>query len=125
MLGFNSGLPWSVLCGFSCNIACCTPIEDELWGALHDLSIAWDKGYRKVCLEMYSKMVVRWLKSDGMPRLSLANLIEQCQMCLKRQCDVQSVHAFRECNQFVDSLASEALNLPRGSTFCLKHTHFM
>lgn len=83
-------------------------------GALHGLDIAWGKGFLRVYMEIVSEMVVRWLRSDGVPRLSLANLIERCKRLLSRQWEVKIMHAFRECNRVADVLATEALGFQRG-----------
>lgn len=76
--------------------------------------IAWDWGYRKVCLELDSKLVVRWLNTEEVPRSAVANLIIRCKLFMERQWEVQLKHVFRESNRVADCLANEGIKLVRG-----------
>lgn len=59
-------------------------------------------------------MVLRWLKSGDVPKLSLRNLVERCRKLLNSQWEVQVSHVFHECNRVADLFASATLSLDRG-----------
>lgn len=62
-------------------------------------------------LEVDSEMVVQWLESSEVPRLSLGNLVQQSRRLVYSPWEIKVVHVFREGNRVVDVLASEALSL--------------
>lgn len=63
---------------------------------MHGLDIAWKNGYRRVILELDSQLVVGWLRSSGMPRLSLVNLVDRCMALLSKPWEVKIEQVYRE-----------------------------
>lgn len=101
--------------GFTINIGACPAVEAELWAVIQGLKLAWDKGFRKVRLEVDSLVVVKdWLMSTNSCNNNTSNLVFVCQQLLAQEWEVVINHVYRECNQAADFLANEALNHERG-----------
>lgn len=70
--------------------------------------------FRKIILEVDSKLVVDWLQvRTGQPNVQL-NLIHTCLELLNKDWDLRFCHVYREGKKVADSLAKQALQLPRG-----------
>lgn len=61
----------SWILGFSKSIGNCNSFEAELWGLLTGLEVAWDVGFKKICMELDSKAIVDlFVKGDSVLFLS-------------------------------------------------------
>ena len=50
---------WS---GFMINIGICSASDAKLWAVIHELSLAWRLGIKKLILKVDFLLVVNWLK---------------------------------------------------------------
>lgn len=50
--------------GFSANLGTITTDEAEAWGLYYGIKLAWEKGFRKVIIECYSKKIIDWVTKD-------------------------------------------------------------
>lgn len=100
--------------GFAINIGITTAPTTELWGVVFGLEIAWDKGLRRVHVEIDSKVVLRFIEKGVQPTHPLASLVLRCQDLLTRDLVVRFGHVFREGNRVADSLANVAFSLSLG-----------
>ena len=80
---------------------------------LQGVRLAWARGFRRVMLEVDSKLVVGWLLAHKEPRLSLVNLTQACKKELEKNWEIHIVHAYRECNRAAHLLASATLHHDR------------
>ena len=96
--------------GFLINIGMCDAIGAELWAVLQGMTLAWDRGYRFVTVEVDSSIVVLWLNGKSECKSMHANLVFACLEVLKRDWLVTVTHVFRETNQVADRLANIALD---------------
>ncbi|KAG7576302.1 Ribonuclease H domain [Arabidopsis thaliana x Arabidopsis arenosa] len=100
--------------GFSLHIGICSAPMAELWGIYYGLVIAWERGYRRVELEVDSELVVGFVQSgvsDGHP---LSFLVRLCQGFFSRDWLVRVTHVYREANRLADGLANYAFTLGLG-----------
>ncbi|KAG7567714.1 Ribonuclease H domain [Arabidopsis thaliana x Arabidopsis arenosa] len=100
--------------GFAINIGSCSAPLAELWGAYYGLLIAWDKGFRRVELDLDSELVVGFLKSGMSNAHPLAFLVRLCHGFFTRDWLVRINHVYREANRLADGLANYAFLLPLG-----------
>ncbi|KAG7537137.1 Zinc finger CCHC-type superfamily [Arabidopsis suecica] len=100
--------------GFALNIGICTAPLAELWGAYCGLVIAWEKGFRRVELELDSELVVGFLQAGISEVHPLAFLVPLCQDFLSRDWVVRVTHVYREANRLADGLANYAFSLQFG-----------
>lgn len=100
--------------GFVHNIGHCTVPKAELWGILGGLSLAWDRGFRKVILESDSQLVVNMLSKPIATCHPLSSLVLQYNGFLRWNWSIQIHHVFREANFVADSLATFAFSFPIG-----------
>ncbi|KAG7573124.1 Ribonuclease H domain [Arabidopsis suecica] len=98
--------------GFAINIGSCSAPLAELWGAYYGLLIAWDKGFRRVELDLDSELVVGFLKSEMSNAHPLAFLVRLCHGFFTRDWLVRINHVYREANRLADGLANYAFTLP-------------
>ncbi|EEF41122.1 conserved hypothetical protein [Ricinus communis] len=82
--------------GFMCNIGYCSAIGAELWAAFHGLTIAWNKGLRKLVLAMDSTLALYWLSKRSICNSHLSNLVHSCSAILSYELDAKLVHVHRE-----------------------------
>ncbi|KAG7585508.1 Ribonuclease H domain [Arabidopsis thaliana x Arabidopsis arenosa] len=112
--GVIRGFDGEWLGGFALNIGICSAPLAELWGVYYGLVIAWERGFRRVELEVDSKLVVGFLHagiSDGHP---LSFLVRLCQGFISRDWLVRVTHVYREANRLADGLANYAFSLDLG-----------
>ncbi|CAN1150854.1 Putative ribonuclease H protein At1g65750 [Linum perenne] len=88
------------------NLGICSITRAELRGAMTGLQIAWDRGFRRIIVQLDSRVVVQLLLGDG---------------------EDSHQHSYREGNRAADYLAGIGHALPTGvhdvSSFdpCLSH----
>ena len=57
----------------------CSFIEEaEAWALLFGLRLAWDLGFEKIIVEVYSLLVFNWVKGLKEIDNSLSNVIQEC-----------------------------------------------
>ncbi|WCJ39427.1 Polynucleotidyl transferase ribonuclease H-like superfamily protein [Euphorbia peplus] len=100
--------------GFGVNIGFCTSSLAELWGVYFGLRLAWDKGYRKVIVEMDSKVVMNWITNPTDVHHPFSWLIERCLHFKDNEWDIRVIHSYREGNRAVDWLTNFAGSCPLG-----------
>ncbi|KAL0900758.1 hypothetical protein Bca101_084719 [Brassica carinata] len=83
--------------------ACSAPLA-ELWEVYYGLVVTWERGIRRLELEVDSKMVflTTWI-GDAHP---LSFLVRLCHGFLKRDWLVRIVHVYGEANRLADGLAN-------------------
>ncbi|KAG7599188.1 Reverse transcriptase zinc-binding domain [Arabidopsis suecica] len=100
--------------GFALNIGICSAPLAELWGVYYGLYIAWERGYRRVELEVDSEIVVGFLTTGISPSHPLSFLVRLCHGFISRDWIVRIAHVYREANRLADGLANYAFTLPLG-----------
>ncbi|CAN0911618.1 Putative ribonuclease H protein At1g65750, partial [Linum grandiflorum] len=94
-----------VLSAFAANFRSCSITRAELRGAIHGLSLAWDKGYWKVQLQMDSSCALTFLLGDPPDDARHSSCIREARQLLTRQWEVSTSHIYRESNTVADLLA--------------------
>ncbi|CAL1380813.1 unnamed protein product [Linum trigynum] len=100
---------------YACNLGSCTITRAELKGAVEGLKIAWEKGYRKVEVNLDSNTAVSILKEKGDTSSNHGLLALQAKELLSRSWTVNINHVYRECNSAADFLASMGHDLHFGT----------
>ncbi|KAJ8762621.1 hypothetical protein K2173_008060 [Erythroxylum novogranatense] len=100
--------------GFVQNIGVATSFVAELWAIKVGLLMAWEKGYRRVRLQVDSLTIVSMLKTGKSPRSLNSALFRDIYGLLRRDWQVEMQHIYREANQCADRLANIALGYPLG-----------
>ena len=100
--------------GFAVNIGSCTAPLAELWGVYYGLVVAWEKGVRRLEVEVDSMMVMEFLTIGIGDTHPLSFLVRLCHGFLTRDWLVRFVHVYREANRLADGLANLAFTLPFG-----------
>ncbi|CAN0917827.1 Putative ribonuclease H protein At1g65750, partial [Linum grandiflorum] len=94
-----------VLCAFTANFSPCSITRAELRAALYGLSLAWEKGYRKVHLQMDSSYALPFLLGDPPYDARHKSCILETRQLLARDWEVLTSHIYREGNTVADLLA--------------------
>lgn len=100
--------------GFAFNIGRCGATLAELWGVYYGLVMAWERGIRRLELEVDSAEVVEFLKTGIGEAHPLSFLVRMCHGFLRKDWEVHVVHVYREANRLADGLAALAYSLPFG-----------
>ncbi|CAN0879346.1 Putative ribonuclease H protein At1g65750 [Linum grandiflorum] len=98
-----------VLKTFVANSGSCSITRAELRGVIHGLSLAWDMGYRKVCLQMDSSCALAFLLDANH-----GSYIREARQLLARDWEVIASHIYREGNTVADLLAHHGHSLGFG-----------
>ena len=98
--------------GFALNIGICSAALAELWGVYYELCIAWDRGIRRMEVEVDSESVAGFLKTGIQDSNPLSFLVRMCYGFISRDWSVQISHVYREANHLADGLANYAFSLP-------------
>ncbi|CAN1747316.1 Putative ribonuclease H protein At1g65750 [Linum perenne] len=102
------------LVAFTMNLGVCTITRAEIRGAIAGLELAWDYGFRRVELQLDSKVAISLLSSPDIPQHQQAAEVLHFQNLCKRSWEVRVRHIFREANKATDFLASHGYNFPFG-----------
>ena len=100
--------------GFTVNLGKCSAILAELWGAWYALTLAWDRRYQRVILELDSAVVVKWLVERNVHINSHYSLLKDIFRLLDLDWEVKVCHTLREGNRGADALANIGINFPIG-----------
>ncbi|CAN1181294.1 Putative ribonuclease H protein At1g65750 [Linum perenne] len=101
---------------FTMNLGVCTITRAEICGVLEGVRRAWEAGYRKLEIQMDSKVAVEILLNANLatsPQFTLETL--EFREWLQRDWVVKVKHVYREANHAADYLANLGHNTTRGS----------
>ncbi|KAL4335788.1 hypothetical protein GQ457_07G042280 [Hibiscus cannabinus] len=90
-------------------IGFCSILETELWGVWCGLQLAWEKGCRRIILEVDSLEVVKALQEDCRQG-HICSLLFHIRLFLQRNWEVHVVHVLRRANSIADRLAKLAIS---------------
>ena len=102
------------ICGFSVLLGTCITIEAEIWALVHGLRMAWEKGIRRLVVEMDSMLVHAWVTNKNPKHRRHATLLKGSADFLSRDWNVQVHHIHREWNQAADYLANLSMGRQNG-----------
>lgn len=102
------------LVGYAHRIGSCSIAKAELWGLLDGLNIAWDRGFRRVEVELDSLFVVNVVQQEGEAANDFSSIVQSIKELLGRDWMVNLKHVFREANKSADRMANFATSLPLG-----------
>ncbi|KAL8143992.1 hypothetical protein V2J09_017024 [Rumex salicifolius] len=100
--------------GFTRSIGICSVPAAELWGILSGLTLAWDLGFRKVCVDTDSLLAFRLINKPVDGAHPLSSLLTLVKDSIGRRWDVRLRHCYREGNRVADDLADFAFSFPIG-----------
>ncbi|CAN1342707.1 Putative ribonuclease H protein At1g65750, partial [Linum perenne] len=115
------------LAAFSMNLRICSITRAELRGAMIGLQIAWDRGFRRIIVQLDSRVAVQLLLGDGEDSHQHSSEIASFREMLDRDWMIKVEHIYREGNRTADYLAGIGHALTIGvhdvSSFdpCLSH----
>lgn len=97
---------------FSANCGSTTCTKAELLAAMRGVALAWNKGYRKILLEVDSMVVVRELLGELRPSSPYFHIVRRYkEMIFDREWEVVVQHCYREANRAADWLANHGVEL--------------
>ncbi|GLT67725.1 hypothetical protein SLA2020_400120 [Shorea laevis] len=102
--------------GFTQHLGMGYAIRAELFAIWKGLTLAWEKGYRKVIIETDSLLAKQKLQSLGSAN-ALYPLCRDCIELINRNWVCELRHVFREANSCADSMASSFYHLAKGFYF--------
>ncbi|CAN1189170.1 Putative ribonuclease H protein At1g65750, partial [Linum perenne] len=88
------------------NLGKCSITRAELRGAVSGLQLAWERGYRKIQLQLDSQCAVQLLQGDDLEDRAHAATIIMARELLRRDWEVRILHVYRESNHVADYLAN-------------------
>ncbi|CAN1138640.1 Putative ribonuclease H protein At1g65750 [Linum perenne] len=102
------------LAAFTMNLGKCSITRAELRGAVSGLQLAWERGYRKIQLQLDSQCAVQLLQGDDLEDHTHAATIIMARELLRRDWEVHILHVYRERNHVADYLANMGHSCPLG-----------
>ncbi|CAN0854912.1 Putative ribonuclease H protein At1g65750 [Linum grandiflorum] len=105
---------YRVLFSFSANFGSCSITRAEIRGAIHGLILAWDKGFRRVHLQLDSSCALAFLLGDPPDDAKHRSCIREARQLLARDWKVITSHIYREGNSVADLLAYHGHSLDFG-----------
>lgn len=100
--------------GFSRNLGSSNVLWTELWAIFTMVTLAWDRGWRRIMVESDSLVAVNLINEGCAILHPYASLVNQIRVFLARDWNVVCVHILREANQVADCLANESHVLSLG-----------
>ncbi|KAL7260021.1 hypothetical protein ACSBR1_005811 [Camellia fascicularis] len=97
------------LVGYYGKLDVCTSLEADLWGIYRGLTIAFEKGYKDLTVEMDSSSAIELLKEGSVVSSSVRSLVEDSKFLMQR-CGYTIQHVLREGNNSADGLAKLGAN---------------
>ncbi|CAI0378960.1 unnamed protein product [Linum tenue] len=92
---------------FVCNLGKCSITSAELKGAVTGLRLAWDKGYRRVHLNLDSTTAVGIIMNNAEDDHRHGIIAKEFNYLLSLDWDVRVSHVYREANFAADFLAAK------------------
>ncbi|CAN1127777.1 Putative ribonuclease H protein At1g65750, partial [Linum perenne] len=102
------------LTAFTMNLGKCSITMAELRGAVSGLQLAWERGYRKIQLQLDSQCAIHLLQGEGLDDHAHAATISTATELLRRDWEVHIIHVYRESNHAADFLANLGHSCPIG-----------
>ncbi|CAN1269114.1 Putative ribonuclease H protein At1g65750, partial [Linum perenne] len=93
------------LCSFAANLGRCSIMRAKLRAAEFGLMIAWDRGFRKIHLQVDSLPAVTTILGNQEEESRHSRTLDSVREPLSREWDVTISHTFREGNRVADLLA--------------------
>ncbi|CAI0423001.1 unnamed protein product [Linum tenue] len=94
------------LSAFTLNLGACTITQAELRGAVEGLQVAWDRGHRRVRVQLDSQCAVQLIRRTDTEEHHCAAILARFRELLSRPWEVLVEHVYREGNRCADFLAS-------------------
>ncbi|CAN1822238.1 Putative ribonuclease H protein At1g65750 [Linum perenne] len=92
----------------------CSITRAELRGSVEELTRAWDAGFRKVILQLDSKVAIALMSNSTETAHQHGMEVIQFRSMLRRDWTVKFIHFFREANFLVDYLTNKGYDLTLG-----------
>ncbi|KAF2287568.1 hypothetical protein GH714_001338 [Hevea brasiliensis] len=106
---------WDMIhCFLPDELGYCNSITAELPAVVHGLSLAWELGYRRVCVEIDYKASLELIRGKVISNVRYVNLLSQCKALLAREWQISWAHCFREGNMVADKLVNLAVEADCG-----------
>ncbi|CAN1124680.1 Putative ribonuclease H protein At1g65750 [Linum perenne] len=102
------------LAAFTMNLGKCSITRAELRGAVSGLQLAWERGYRKIQLQLDSQCAVQLLQGYDLEDHAHETMIIMARELLRRDWEVRILHVYRESNHVTDYLANIGHSCPLG-----------
>ncbi|CAI0385416.1 unnamed protein product [Linum tenue] len=102
------------LSAFTLNLGACTITQAELRGAVEGLQVVWDRGYRKVRVQLDSQCPVHLIGRTDTEEHHCAAILARFRELMSRPWEVEVEHVYREGNRCADFLASRGHVVPFG-----------
>ena len=99
------------LYGFWVNLGSCSALMAELWGAWYVLKIAWERGYRRLILEIDSLLAVNMIIKKHKQVNNYHSLLIDIFRLLDLQWNVRMQHTLREDNCGADVIANLGIQM--------------
>lgn len=110
--GIIRGARGEVIGMYAANCGATTCTRAEFLAVLRGLALTWNKGCRKVVLEVDSMVVVRELLGDLRPSSPLYHIVRRCKgLIFDQEWEVVVKHCYREANRAADWLANYGVGL--------------
>lgn len=108
--GLIRGADGEWLGGFTCNFCWCTNMAAELFGARQGLQLAWEKGFRRVVLELDASTAIQRIEDPVDLNHHYGSLISDCKELMSRDWDCRLSHTLREGNACASFFSKAAAN---------------
>ncbi|CAN1127233.1 Putative ribonuclease H protein At1g65750 [Linum perenne] len=102
------------ICTFAANLGCCSIMRAELRAAEFGLMIAWDKGFKKIHLQLDSLAAITAILGDQEEDSRHGRTLASINELRGRDKEVTISHTFREGNTVADLLAHHGHTLAFG-----------
>lgn len=99
------------LAGYSVKLGNCSILKAELWGMLHGIKIAKDRGYNKVLLESDSEVAIGLLNKGCRPHHPCSPLVHEILQVVGQDQNFHWRHVYREANSTADSFAKNGISM--------------
>ncbi|CAN1851844.1 Putative ribonuclease H protein At1g65750, partial [Linum perenne] len=99
---------------FAVNLGCCSIMRAKLRAAEFGLMIAWDKGFKKIHLQLDSMADIEAIRGDPGEDSRHGRTLDSINELLSRDWEVTISHTFREGNSVADLLAHHGHTLDFG-----------
>ena len=96
------------------NLGSATAPMAELWGVIHGMELAWDRGIRCLHVDVDSQLALSLIDKGVDSMHPLFRLVLRCQGLIAKDWTICFSHIFREGNRAADALANFAFSLDIG-----------
>ncbi|EOY12254.1 Non-LTR retroelement reverse transcriptase-like, putative [Theobroma cacao] len=96
---------------FAAKLGKCSSYRVELWIVLHSLRIAKEKGFSRIWLQVYNKIVVQVITSSALHPCANSDLLNTIHGLLQLDWEVKISHIYRKRNMVADGMVNISFNL--------------